>query len=95
MMRDLARRTPELIVKSQSAEAWVATAKLRNQFIATSLDAMPARVAAASAEYNAMRAKIVERAVTLNDLAIGASRCAELYCFYLVGRVIGRRQVSP
>ena len=50
MMREIARRTPEMIVKSPKPEAWEATAKLRNQFIATTLDAMPARAAAANAE---------------------------------------------
>ncbi len=94
-MRDLARRTPELIAKSQSAEAWEATSKLRRQFIATSMDAMPARVAAAKAEYASLRAKVAERAVTVNDVAIGASRVLEFYCFYLVGRAVGRRQLSP
>ena len=95
MMRDLARRTPELIAKSQNVEAWEATAKLRQQFVATTMDAMPARVAAANAEYAGMRKKIADRAVTLNDVAIGASRALEMYCFYLVGRAIGRRQLSP
>jgi len=94
-MRSLAQKTPELIVKSAKPEAWETTAKLREQFVATTLDAMPARMAAARAEYNAVKDKILSRSVTVNDVAIGASRAAEFYMFYLVGRVVGRRQVSP
>jgi len=52
-------------------------------------------MAAARAEYNAVKDKILSRSVTVNDVAIGASRAAEFYMFYLVGRVVGRRQVSP
>lgn len=89
MMKQFARRTPDLIVKCSNAEAWATTAKLRNQFVATSMDAMPARVAAASKEYSALKSKVMDRSVTFNEVAIGASRAFELYCFYLAGRFIG------
>lgn len=96
MMKEAAQRSARLIVKGDTPEAWAATAKLRQQFVATTMDAMPARVAAARAEYAELRKKIlVDRSVTVNDVAIGAARGLELYCCYLVGRAVGSKQLSP
>jgi hypothetical protein len=74
--------------------AWETTAALRNQFIATTAEAMPVRVAEARAELAAVRAKVAARDVTVNELAVAALRAAEFYAFYLLGRVIGSRSMS-
>lgn len=93
MMRAIAQRSSNNIVKSTTPEAWETTSLLRSQYVATSMNAMPARVAEAASEWTAVRQKIATREVTLNDLAIGAARAAELYAFYFIGKVIGSRSV--
>lgn len=92
-MRAIAQRSSNNIVKSATAEAWETTASLRSQYIITSMNAMPARVAEAASEWTAVRQKIATREVTLNDLAIGTARAVELYAFYFVGKVIGSRSI--
>lgn len=94
MMKEMAKRSANMIVKGSTAEAWETTAKLRSQYLYTTLDAMPARVADASKEWASLRAKIVSRDVTVNDIGVGAVRAAEIYAFYIVGRVIGSRSFS-
>lgn len=74
--------------------AWEATSALRNQFFATTMEAMPTRVAEAKAEFASVRAKIASRDVTVNELAIAAVRAVEFYAFYLAGRAVGSRSVS-
>lgn len=95
MMKEIARRAPKLIVKCETPEAWATTARLRKEFVVTTMDAMPARVAAASKEYAALKSKVVDRSATVNDVAIGAARCFELYCFYLTGRFLGSGSLNP
>jgi hypothetical protein len=74
--------------------AWEVTAQLRNQFFRTTFEAMPTRIAEASAELQGIRTKIAARDVTVNEIGIGALRAVELYAFYLLGRVIGSRSLS-
>lgn len=92
-MRAIAQRSSNNIAKSATAEAWETTSSLRTQYIVTSMNAMPARVAEAASEWSAVRQKIAAREITLNDLAIGTARAVELYAFYFVGKVIGSRSV--
>lgn len=94
IMKELAKRSASMIVKGSTAEAWETTAKLRSQYIVTTLDAMPARAAEASKEWAALRTKVTSRDVTVNDLGVGIVRAAEIYAFYIVGRVIGSRSFS-
>lgn len=93
LLQSLARRSSELIVKSPTPEAWQVTANLRNQYFYTAMEAMPARVAAASKEWAALRHKVSTRDITLNDVATGASRAVEFYAFYFLGKVIGSRSI--
>lgn len=60
----------------------------------TSMDAMPARVAEASKEWAALRGKVTNRDVTVNDIGVGVVRAAELYAFFILGRFIGARSLS-
>lgn len=93
LMRSIAQRSSGNIVKSTTAEAWETTSSLRTQYIMTSMNAMPARVAEAASEWSAVRQKISSRDLTVNDIAIGVARAAELYAFYFAGKVIGSRSV--
>lgn len=74
--------------------AWETTAALRNQFLAATAEAMPARAAEARAQLADVRAKVAARDVTVNDLAVAAVRAVEFYAFYLAGRVVGGRSMS-
>lgn len=94
MMKEIAKRSANMVVKGTTPEAWETTAKLRTQYVYTTLDAMPARVADASKEWAAIRSKVVSRDFTVNDIGVGVVRAAELYAFYIVGRVIGSRSFS-
>lgn len=58
------------------------------------MEAMPERVAEASKEWAQLRKKVVSRDFTLNEVGVGVVRAAEIYAFYLVGRVIGSRSLS-
>lgn len=93
MLRALAQRSSQNIVKSATPEAWETTANLRKQYIYTSMDALPARMAEASKEWSALRQKISSREVTLNDVATGTLRAVELYVFYYIGKSIGGRSI--
>lgn len=93
MMKDVAKRAGNLVVKSATPEAWETTAKLRQQYIYTSMDAMPARVAEASKEWSEIRSKVLARDFTVNDIGAAAARALELYAFYVVGRTIGGRSL--
>lgn len=93
LLREVARRSSQHIVKSSTPEAWETTANLRSQYLYTSMEAMPARVAEASKEWSAIRQKISTRDITLNDVATAAVRACELYAFYFVGKIIGGRTV--
>lgn len=94
MMKEIAKRSANMIVKGSTPEAWETTAKLRSQYIVTTLDAMPARVADASKEWATLRSKVVSRDFSVNDIGVGFVRAAEIYAFYIVGRVIGSRSLS-
>lgn len=93
LLREFARRSSQHIVKSSTPEAWETTANLRTQYLYTSMEAMPARMAEASKEWSALRQKVSNREVTLNDMATGMVRACELYAFYFVGKVIGGRTI--
>lgn len=93
MLQQVARRTG-MAVKSTSPEAWETTSQLRSQYLYTTMEAMPARVAEASKEWAEVRAKIVKRDFTLNDIGVGTIRAVEFYCFYLLGRAMGSRSLS-
>lgn len=97
MIKEVAKRAATFVVKEPGVgpEAWETTAKLRNQFVYTTMDAMPARVAAASAEWASLRAKVTKRDFTVNEVGVGVVRAVELYAFFLVGRVIGSRSMTP
>lgn len=94
MLKEIAKRSASMVVKGTTPEAWETTAKLRSQYVYTTLDAMPARVADASKEWASIRSKIVSRDFTVNDIGVGFVRAAELYAFYIVGRVMGSRSFS-
>lgn len=94
MIREVSKRASSMVVKSSTPEAWETTAKLRAQYMYTTLDAMPKRIADASQEWTSVRTKIVNRDFTVNDLTTGAVRAVELYAFYLFGRVIGSKTLS-
>jgi hypothetical protein len=80
--------------RNGSGAAWEATAALRNQFIKTTIEAMPVRAAEARAQFGAVRAKVAARDVTVNDLGIAAVRAVEFYAFYLAGRAVGSRTLT-
>lgn len=80
--------------KKGAGTAWETTAALRNQFVAATMEAMPARIAAAQTELATVRAKVSARDVTVNELGVAAVRAVEFYAFYVVGRVIGSRSMS-
>lgn len=94
MLKQIAKRAPSLVVKAPTPEAWETTSRLRQEFMYTTMDAMPARVAEASKEWSALRAKIMAREVTVNDIGVGIVRAGELYAFYILGRFIGARSIS-
>lgn len=94
MLRELAKRSSQHIVKASTPEAWETTTTLRQQYIVTSMDAMPARMAEASKEWAAFREKIVSRDMSLNDIATGTIRAVELYAFYFIGKCIGSRSLA-
>jgi hypothetical protein len=73
---------------------WAETARLREQFVKTTIEALPTRLAEASAELRTVRAKISTRDITVNELGIGALRALEFYMFYLVGRAVGGRSLT-
>ena len=93
MLKEIAKRSGNLVVRGSSETAWETTGRLRSQFVMTTLDAMPARLAEASAEWNALRDKLRTRNVTVNELGVLAVRGVELYASYLIGRVIGGRSL--
>lgn len=93
MLRNLAQRYSSQIVKSSAPEAWETTANLRRQYIFTSMDAMPARVETASKEFAELRQKIMARSFTMNEVAVGAVRAAELYVFFYFGKILGGRSL--
>lgn len=93
MIRQLAQRSSQHIVKGSTPEAWETTAKLRSQFVTTSMDALPARMAHAGKEWAELRAKIGNRDFTLNEIARGTVRVAELYAFYFAGKCMGARTI--
>lgn len=94
MMKEIAKRSANMVVKGSTPEAWETTSKLRSQYLYTTLDSMPARFADASKEWASLRAKIMSRDFTINDIGVGAARAAEIYAFYIVGRVLGSRSFS-
>lgn len=94
MMKEIAKRSANMVVKGSTPEAWETTSKLRSQYLYTTLDSMPARFADASKEWASLRTKIVSRDFTINDIGVGAVRAAEIYAFYIVGRVFGSRSFS-
>lgn len=93
MLKDVAKRAGDLVVKGASAEAWETTAKLRMQYLYTTIDAMPARIAEASKEWAELRSKVTSREFTVNDIGAAFARLGELYAFYIVGRTIGGRSL--
>lgn len=93
MLREIARRSAQHIVKSPTKEAWETTGNLRRQYVMTTMDAMPARVEEASKEWRMLREKFSKRDFSLNDIAVGAMRTAELYAFYFIGKSIGARSI--
>eukprot|EP00172_Hildenbrandia_rubra_P004529 Plantae.Rhodophyta-Hildenbrandia_rubra.ctg9325.p1 GENE.Plantae.Rhodophyta-Hildenbrandia_rubra.ctg9325~~Plantae.Rhodophyta-Hildenbrandia_rubra.ctg9325.p1 ORF type:complete len:104 (+),score=21.60 Plantae.Rhodophyta-Hildenbrandia_rubra.ctg9325:189-500(+) len=94
LLRSLARRAPDRIAQAKSAEAWETTAGLRDKYIFTTLDAMPARLEAASQEWSALKTKVMARDVTVNELGTGLVRALELYGLYCIGKVIGSKSIS-
>lgn len=94
MLRQLAQRSSQLIVKSRSAAAWETTAQLRQQYMYTAMDAMPARMAEARGEWKEVSEKMRKLDFSVNDLGVGVVRAVEVYCFYLVGRMIGSRSLT-
>lgn len=95
MLQAVARRSSKLIVKSPSPQAWETTSNLRSQYMYTTMEAMPARVEEASKECSQLKAKITSRNITVGDIGVGIVRAIEFYGFYLVGRIIGSRSLSP
>lgn len=93
MIKEVAKRAGDMVVKGASAEAWETTAKLRTQYLYTTMDAMPARVAEAAKEWSELRSKIAMREVTANDIGAAVTRLGELYAFYILGRTIGGRSL--
>ena len=94
MMKAIARRAPDRIAKADSAEAWETTANLRRQYVATSFDAMPARVKCASEEWTALKDKIKARDVTVDEVGWGTVRAIELYGLYCLGKILGSKSAS-
>ncbi|CAN8066024.1 unnamed protein product [Agarophyton chilense] len=94
VLREIARRSSSLIVKSSTPQAWETTSQLRSQYIYTTMDCMPARVAEAKQEWAQLRHKVAARHLTVNDLGVGVVRALEMYGFYLLGRVIGSRSLT-
>lgn len=94
LLKELAKRAPNMVVKGPTPEAWETTGKLRREFMYTTMDAMPARVAEASREWAALRAKVAARDITINDIGVGIVRVGELYAFYILGRFVGARSMS-
>lgn len=93
VMKEIAKRASNLIVKGKTPEAWDTTAELRNKYLYTTLDAMPARVAEASKEWANLRNKVTARDFTVNEVGVGAVRAVELYAFYLIGKMVGSRSM--
>lgn len=94
MLREIAKRASHMVVKSDTPQAWNTTSTLRSQYVYTTLDSIPARMADASKEWAQLRKKVASRDVTVNDIGTGLAHAVELYAFYLVGRVIGTRSLS-
>ena len=94
MMKAIARRAPDRIAKADSAQAWETTANLRRQYIATSLDSMPARVEAASKEWASLKDKIRARDFTVEEIGWGTVRAVELYGFYCLAKIVGSKSAS-
>lgn len=84
----------ELVVKAPTATAFEATAALRRQYVASTLNAMPARVDAASAEWASLKAKVKGQSFTVSDVASGAVVGMELYACYIIGRALGGRTIE-
>jgi hypothetical protein len=82
------------VARKGTGAAWAETARLREQFMRTTWEALPARIAEASAELTTVRAKISTRDVTVSELGVGALRAIEFYAYYLVGRAIGGRSLT-
>ena len=93
MLKEIAKRSGDLVVKGSSQTAWETTGRLRAQFVMTTFDAMPARVAEASEELGVLRNKLRARDVTLNEVAVFAARSVEFYAFYLIGKAFGGRSM--
>lgn len=84
----------ELVVKSPTATAFEATSALRRQYVASTLNAMPARVDAASAEWASLKAKVKGQSFSAADVASGAVVGMELYACYIIGRALGGRTME-
>jgi len=84
----------DLVVKSSTAAAFETTAALRRQYVASSLNAMPARVDAAAAEWASVKSKVMERSFTFGEFATGVVAGVELYACYIVGRAMGGRTIE-
>lgn len=84
----------ELVVKSPTATAFEATTSLRRQYVASTLNAMPARVDAAAAEWASLKAKVKDQSFTVADVTAGAVVGMELYACYIIGRTLGGRTIE-
>lgn len=92
-MRSMARQYPTYIVKAKTETAWETTSDLWRRYLATSMEAMPARIEAARGEIRWLKEKLWRRDVldhvSVQEVATAAICAGELAAWYYGGRIIG------
>lgn len=87
--RFVASKNGAVLVETATPEAWETTARLRKQLWYTHVNAMPARVDAAVAEWKALVEKVRSKHVTVGETTTASARLLELYAYFCLGKLCG------
>ncbi|KAA8493056.1 hypothetical protein FVE85_9328 [Porphyridium purpureum] len=77
------------VVKGTTPEALAETQELGKKLVATTMDAAPARVIAAKAEFNAMKEKVMKLDVSVEEAKVGLMGLLQVMGFFYLGKILG------